>query len=146
MPLPSALKAIATRNAAIASAYRGWAKSLPPGPVSKLASSMAGQRLDFGKALDEISADRGLFEIEVEFDLDPADLPGAEAMLGIPQDPKTLLQKMAEAETVDYELLASIAGAVLPTSGAVAERLASEAASSRKRSMWAHDHLDLLSM
>jgi hypothetical protein len=144
--LSSALKEISSRNAAIAASYRDWAKRLPPGPVSKLASSMAGQRLDLGKTLGEISADPSLVEMNVEFDSDPRSLAVWEPSGGGRLEPKELLEKMAEAEAADHELLAAFAGAFLPASLAIAERLASEANSARKRSTWAQDHLDLLRM
>jgi hypothetical protein len=85
-------------------------------------------------------------ESEVEFDVDPANLTGKDAFIGAIVDSKELLKKMAEAEAGDHELLAAVAGAVLPGSIAIAELLASEADSARKRSIWAQDHLDLLSM
>jgi hypothetical protein len=144
--LSSALKEISLRNAAIAAAYRALAKRLPPGPVCKLASSIAEQRLELGKILGEVSVDRSLPESEVEFDVDPANLTGKDAFMGAIVDSRELLKKMAEAEAGDHELLAAVAGAVLPGSIAIAELLASEADSARKRSIWAQDHLDLLSM
>ena len=146
MSLPSALKVISTRNAAIAQAYRDWGKRLPPGPVSALATSMAGQRLELGKVLAEILGEPRLPEVEVEFDIEPSSLTGFSTFGTELVEPKELLQKMAEAEAADHELLAAVAGAILPASGAAAERLASEADSARKRSTWAQDHLELLTM
>ncbi len=145
-PFSSALKELTARNAAIAAAYRGWAKRLPPGPVSRLASSLAEQRNELGKALLEIAGDRSLGETVVEFDTEPSTLTGVDAFEGTMIDSKDLLKNMAEAESADHELLATVAGAALPASSAIAERLASEADSARKRSVWAQDHLDLLSM
>jgi hypothetical protein len=144
--LSSALKEISSRNAAMASAYRALAKRLPPGPVCKLASSIAEQRFELGKILGEVSGDHSLPESEVEFDVDPTNLTGKDALIGANIDPKEILKIMAEAEAADHELLAAVAGAVLPASIAVAELLATEADSARKRSIWAQEHLDLLSM
>jgi hypothetical protein len=144
--LSSALKEISSRNATIAAAYRDWGKRLPPGPVSKLASSMAQQRFDLGKILVETSGDYSLPEIEVEFDVDPSLMTEKDTFDRAIYDSKELLKNMAEAEATDHELLAAVAGAVLPASSSVAERLATEADSARKRSIWAQDHLDLLNM
>ncbi len=146
MPLSFALKELRSRNAAVTALYRDWAWHLPPGPVTRLTASIAGQRQDLSKTLGEIAADRGLPEVEVEFDGGPesgSELgPGAASLA----DPKAILKKVAETEAFDHELLAAIAGAVLAASSPIAERLASEAASARKRSIWAQDQLDLLSM
>jgi hypothetical protein len=146
LPLSSALKEITTRNAAITAAYRDWAKRLPPGPVSTLAYSMAEQRIDLGKGLRDLAGDQSIAGTRVEFDVDPASIAGVEPFHGRVIEPKELLMAMAEAETADHELLAALAGALLPASSEAAERLASEANSARKRAMWAQDHLDLLCM
>ena len=144
--LSPALKEIRSRNAGIASAYRALAKRLPPGPVCKLASSLAEQRLDLGKTLAEVSDDHSLAEVEVEFDFDPVGLDGEAAVIGAAVDPAGFLKKVTEAEEADHELLAALAGALLPASLDFAERLATEAAAARKRAMWAQNHLDLLGM
>jgi hypothetical protein len=144
--LSSALKEISSRNAAMASTYRALAKRLPPGPVSKLAASIAEQRLELGRILGEVSGDHSLPESEVEFDVDTANLTGKDAFVGTIVDSKEILKKMVETEAADHELLAAVAGAVLPASITVAESLAAEADSARKRSIWAQEHLDLLSM
>jgi hypothetical protein len=114
---------------------------------------MTEQRLDLGKTLSEIAAEiasiHSFPEYEVEFEVEPSPaalIAGKASSSGAPAEPKDLLQRMAEAEATDYELLSAAAGAVLPFSSAIAERLAAEAASARKRSTWAQDHLDLLSM
>ena len=146
MFLSSAFKSLVSRNTAIAGAYREWAFRLPPGPVSKLATSMAQQRLDLGKVLAEVAGDRFLQETEVEFDIDSATLFGDADLATAKLEPKELLKKMAETEMNDHELLAAVAGAILPASSALAEKLAGEAASARKRSIWAQDHLELLEM
>jgi hypothetical protein len=146
LPLSFALKELSSRNTAIAAIYREWARRLPPGPVTRLAWSIAEQRLDLGKALGEIAADRGIPEVEVEFETAPASSAGVEASEAALADPIIILKKISEAEASDHELLAAVAGAVVPSSGPVAERLASEAASARKRSIWAQDQLELLSM
>lgn len=146
LPLSTALKEISSRNAAIAAAYRDWAKRLPPGPVSKLARSMAEQRADLGKTIREIAGDRSIPDTEVVFDVEPSSLIGqADFDIGMAET-KELLARMTAAEAADHELLATLAGTILPASGTAAERLAAEADSARKRSTWAQDHLDLLSM
>lgn len=151
LAVSSALREISARNAGIAAAYRDWALHLPPGPVSRLASSMALQRLELGKVLGALSGSPPLAEAQVEFEFDPAHLIKVEAFKSLSFDGTViglgdLLRKMAAAEAEDHELLAAVAGAVLPLSGEAAESLAGEAASARKRSLWAQDHLELLSM
>jgi hypothetical protein len=146
LPLSLALKELSSRNAAIAAIYREWARRLPPGPVTRLTGSIAEQRLDLGKALAEIAADRALPEIEVEFETAPASAAGIEANEASLADPKAILKRMSEAEASDHELLAAVAGAVLAASVPTAERLASEADQARKRSIWAQDQLELLNM
>jgi hypothetical protein len=146
LPLSLALKELSSRNTAIAAIYREWARRLPPGPVTRLTWSIAEQRLDLGKALGEISADRSLPEVEVEFETAPASAAGVYADAASLSDAKTILRKISEAEASDHELLAAVAGAVVSASGPVAERLASEASQARKRSIWAQDQLELLSM
>jgi hypothetical protein len=144
--LSFALKELSSRNAAIAATYREWARRLPPGPLTRLTGSIAEQRLDLGKALGEIASYRSLPDIEVEFELAPASAAGVSQVEAKLDDPKVILRKMAEAEAAEHELLAAVAGAVLPESAPVAERLASEAAAARKRSIWAQDQLDLISL
>jgi hypothetical protein len=153
LPFSSALNELVSRNSAIAAAYREWARRLPPGPSSKLASSMAEQRLELGKTLGEIAAAiaavSSLPELVVEFEIEPfpASLgEGRSANAATPAEPKEVLRRMAETEAADYELLAAAAGAVLPLSSAVAEQIAAEAGAARKRATWAQDHLDLLGM
>jgi hypothetical protein len=113
---------------------------------------MAEQRFELGKVLGEIARDAAAMatfpETEVEFEMDPspAMVDRKFQSLGTPAEPKELLKIMAEIETADHELLAAAAGAVLSLSSVMAERLAGEAASARKRSNWAQDHLDLLGM
>lgn len=107
---------------------------------------MAAQRQALGKALGEIAADRGLPEVEVEFDIDLVSLMGFDNLASVSLEPKMLLAKMAEAEDLDHEILAALAGAVIPGSTAIAERLAVEADSARKRASWARDHLELLGL
>ena len=151
--LSSAMKELSARNAAVLAAYRDWARRLPPGPASMLASSMAAQRSELGKALAEIASDisslPSLLEPEVEFEVDPspsAVIDAKSASRGETAEPKGILAAMADLETAEHELLAAAAGAALPLSSAAAERLAGEAASARIRSNWAHDHIDLLGM
>lgn len=141
----TAVKELGARNAGIATAYRDWSRRLSPGPVSRLASSMAEQRVELGKALAELAADRALPETEVEFEIDPASAAGV-AAFGNNDAAEVLLKGMTQAESTDYEILATLAGAIIPASSEAAERLASEAAAARKRSIWAQDHLDLLGM
>ena len=115
---------------------------------------MAEQRLELSKALGEISMEIGAIlaaspDIEIEFEsgISPAALIDGKSGSGeSPADPKDLLKAMAEIESGEHELLAALAGALLPLSSVLAERLAGEAASARKRSNWARDHLDLLGM
>jgi hypothetical protein len=144
--LPFALKELSSRNTIIAARYRDWSRRLLPGPVTRLSASIAEQRLDLGKALMEVAADRSLPEIEVEFDVAPAAAAGVEGNETQLEEPKAILRRIAETEAAEYELLAAVAGAVLPASVPFAEMLAAEAASARKRSIWAQDQLELLSM
>ncbi len=153
LPISSALKELSSRNTAVLAAYRDWARRLPPGSASRLASSMAEQRLELGKALAEIGSNVAVLasapELEVEFEFDPSPssvLEGKGPSPGSVAEPKGLLKAMAEIETVEHELLAAAAGAALPLSSVLAERLAGEAASARIRSIWAQDQLELLSM
>ena len=146
MSLSSALKVITTYNGAIASAYKDWARRLPPGPISTLAASMAEQRQDLGRLLTEISADRSLPEVEVDFDIDLGALRGFDSLATTVVEPRELLAKMAEAEAVDHEFLAALAGAVVAVSTSTAENLAVAADSARKRSTWAREHLELLGL
>lgn len=146
LSMSSAIKEASSRNAAATAAYRDCARRLPPGPVSKLAASIAQLRAELGKTLAALAGDRAALESEVELEaaLDP--FSGLDSPGGSPLELKTLLKRMAEAEAADFELLAALAGAVLPASGEAAERLAAEAAAARKRSAWAQDHLDLIDM
>jgi hypothetical protein len=82
----------------------------------------------------------------VEFETAPASAAGSEAASEPLSDPKALLKLMITAEAADQEFLATLAGAVLPASIDAAEALASEADAARKRSVWAQDQLELLSM
>jgi hypothetical protein len=143
-PFTEALGELRTRNLAIAALYRDWGRHLPPGPVTRLAMSLAEQRLDLGKALGEIGSDYSLRSLQVEFDAAPAEAPiPGDAELS---EPAAILERMAAAEAADHELLAAVAGAAVAASSESAERLAAEAASARKRSIWAQDQLDLLGM
>jgi hypothetical protein len=146
MRLSAALTEINTRNATIAAVYREWAKLLPPGSISKLASSMAQQRLDLCETLGEVLANPSLPDSELELDIEQASIADKGALGTAMLTPKELLKIMADTETADHELLAAISGAVLLSSSTIAERLAGEAESARKRSIWAQDHLDLLNM
>jgi hypothetical protein len=147
LSLPAALKELSSRNTVIAATYREWARRLPPGPVSRLAWSIAEQRLNLGKTLGEIAAEQPLGVVEVEFELvTPASAAGVVMGDASLVDLRVILKKMSEAEAADHELLAAVAGAIVPLSGEAAERLASEADSARKRSIWAQDQLELLSM
>jgi hypothetical protein len=96
--------------------------------------------------LAELAADQGISGVQVEFETAPASAAGSDAADASFTEPKTLLKRMAEAEEADHEFLATVAGAVLPASPAAAERFAAEAAAARKRSSWAQDQLELLSM
>jgi hypothetical protein len=112
---------------------------------------MAQQRHELGKVLGAISANASLPELEVEFEVDPSYLIGVDAFRVETFDGTVIglgdfLRKMAAAESADHELLAAVAGAILPASASAAESLAGEADAARKRCTWAQDHLDLLSM
>jgi hypothetical protein len=146
MPFPEALKELRSRNLSIAAIYREWARSLPPGPITRLVLSIAEQRRDQDKAFGEIAANYGLQNIQVEFELSPAEAAGISTEDSTLSEPKAILKKIAAAEAADHDLLAAAAGAVIAASAEIAESLASEAASSRKRSIWAQDQLELLSM
>jgi hypothetical protein len=148
LPLSFALKELSSRNTQITATYREWARRLLPGPITKLTVSIAEQRLDLGKALKEIASYKSLPEVEVEFDLAPAAAAGvSSSKVSLEEEePRFVLRKIADAEMADHELLAAVAGAVLPASGPVAERLAAEASSARKRSIWAQDQLELLDL
>jgi hypothetical protein len=146
LPLSAALKELVTRNELITAAYRDWGRRLPPGPVSRLAASMTEQRLDLGTALGEIPSIRVPLELEVEFELAPAAAAGYDAPSVTALEPKDLLRRMAEAEAAEHELLAALAGAILPSSTEAAELIAAQAAAAGKRSLWARDQLELLSL
>jgi hypothetical protein len=141
-----ALKELSARNASLAAAYRDWARRMPPGPVSRLSQSIYEQRLGLGAALSELSSDPSVSGVQVEFEMAPASAAGSDAAAAPLTDAKALLKRMIDAEEADHEFLAAIAGAVLPASTSAAERFAAEAAASRKRSLWAQDQLELLSM
>jgi hypothetical protein len=141
-----ALKELSSRNARLAAAYREWARRMPPGPVSRLAQSISEQRIELGKTLNALSLDSALSGVDVEFEIAPASAAGSDAAMASLSEPKALLKKMAEAEAADHEFFAAIAGAVLPASAQAAESFAAEAAAARKRSIWAQDQLELLSM
>jgi hypothetical protein len=146
LALSFALKEISSRNATLAAAYREWAHRLPPGPVSRLSLSMVEQRRDLGKSLVELTAALASASVEVEFETAPASAAGSSASSASLSDPRALLKLMAEAEAADHEFLATLAGAVLPASSEAAETLAGEADAARKRSVWAQDQFELLSM
>jgi hypothetical protein len=152
LQLPMALTELISRNSAILTAYREWARRLTPGPVSRLASSIIEQRFELGKALGEAASElsvSALPRLEVEFEVEPSPAALIDGKLASHEpmtEPKILLSAMTELEAADHELLAAVAGAALPFSSVIAERLAGEAESARKRSSWAQDHLDLLSM
>jgi hypothetical protein len=146
MAFPDALKELHSRNLAIAAIYRDWARRLPPGPVTRLATSIAEQRRDLGKAIEEVAAVYVRQGTNVEFDLAPAESAGLSPEDAALSEPKAILKKITAAEAADHDLLAAIAGAALVSSAEAAERLASEAASARRRSIWAQDQLELLSM
>jgi hypothetical protein len=146
MSFPAALGELRVRNDKLSAAYREWGRRLPPGAASRLAASVAGQRKELGDYLAEASANRALSNVMVEFESSPSGATGHDAEPNLPPDQNDLLRRMAEAEEAEHELLAAVAGAVLPASGAVAERLASEADSARKRSFWARDQLELLGL
>jgi hypothetical protein len=146
MPFPDALGELRSRSLSVAAVYRDWGRRLPPGPITRLALSLAEQRLDLAKALAELVAEHGLRGIQVEFELDPAEAPAPSAAEAGLAEPAAILKKMVAAEAADHELLAEAAGAAVAASAATAERLAAEAASARKRSIWAQDQLELLDM
>jgi hypothetical protein len=146
MSFPDALGELRSRSLAIAGIYREWARRLPPGPITQLALSCAQQRADLGKALAEIGGEPGLRGLQVEFELALSEAPGPSAGDAALSEPGAIFRKMADAEAADHELIAAAAGAAVAVSAAVAERLASEADSARKRSTWAQDQLELLAM
>jgi predicted phage gp36 major capsid-like protein len=146
MAFPEAFKELRARNLAVATVYREWSRRLPPGPVSKLAASIAEQRRDLDKALAEIAADQSPRGAEVEFELAPAQAEGVSSEDSELSEPKAILRKIVAAEAADHDLLAEAAGSALSLSTEIAERLAAEAASARKRSIWAQDQLELMEM
>ena len=150
--LPMALTELSLRNSAMLAAYREWARRLTPGPVSRLTSSIIEQRFELGKALGEAASE-----------LSAATLPSARSRIRGRAIPAALIErKLASPEPMRNlkffyrpwpkskpSITSSsprVAGAVLSFSSVIAERLAGEAESARKRSNWAQDHLDLLSM
>ncbi len=141
MLLGEALGAASARNAALVSTYKYGAQSLLSRPITSLAQSMADQRKDLGKALALLAAIPGVRDTYAELDLDPERLeaPPPWAAVSICD----FLALVQDAETVDYEILACLAGAILPLSAEAAEQLASLSEQSRKRASWAQDHLDL---
>jgi hypothetical protein len=140
--LADALKALSARNEALIGAYREGAKALPPGPVPNLASSMAEQRKELGKALATLTSSAGRSEI----DIDESELGEAASPVAVARDPAGLLRLLFDAEDAEYERLTELAGSVLAVSAPAAELLASEANSAKKRASWARDHLDLLGL
>jgi hypothetical protein len=146
MPFPDAFKELRSRNLSIAAIYREWSRRLPPGPVTRLALSIAEQRRDLDKVFGEIATNYELQSIQVEFELPPSEVAGVSAADSALSEPKAILKEIAAAEAADHDLLATVAGAALTSSTEIAERLAGEAASARKRSIWAQDQLELLSM
>jgi hypothetical protein len=144
MLLAEALGAASARNAALVSAYKYGAHSILSRPVTSLALSMADQRKDLGKALSAMAALPGVRDTYAELDIDPI-------RLGAPPpwsaaNACDFLSLVKEAESIDYEILACLAGAFLPLSPDTAEQLASLSEQSRKRASWAQDHLDLQQM
>jgi hypothetical protein len=140
--LAEALKALLSRNDALIGAYRESAKALPPGPVPNLASSMAEQRKELGKALAPLASSAGNSEI----DIDSSALNVAASLPSRAKDPASLLRLMYDAENAEYERLTEFAGSALAISAQAAELLASEANAARKRASWARDHLDLMGL
>ncbi len=143
MSLSDALRRVADRNEALVAAYRDGAKQLLSGPLTSLASSMADQRKTLAKDI-QVIAESPFKSSEIEIDLAPSGLEPHPARRGT--GPKDILDLAFRAEASDYELLAALAGAVLPLSSDMAETLAAHADAARKRSAWAKDHLDLLDL
>lgn|GEM_PF-1167002 len=143
---PQAVEQLRARNQSAAATYRDWARRLPPGPVSRLALSLAEQRADLGKTLTEISGEFSLraCRVDLEDSASGANLPAAGA--ADLSDSATVLKMAVAAEDADHEFLAALAGAAVAASAEAADRLASEADAARKRSTWAKDQLELLDM
>jgi hypothetical protein len=141
--LGEALKALQTRNDALIGAYREGARSLPPGPVANLATSMAEQRKDMAKTLATLSASP-VCRAEIELDSD-ARIPGSLAPLGS-RDAAGVLSFMKESEDSDFELFTDLAGSAVAVSAQAAELLASVASEAKKRASWAKDHLELMGL
>jgi hypothetical protein len=144
-----AIRAMQSRNDALIGAYRDAARSLPPGPVPNLASSMVEQRKDMAKTLASLAASpasRAEIDLSAEDDLaiNPPDAPARAP--GAAKDAAGLLGIMKEAEDSDYERLTGLAGSVIAVSAEAAELLASEANGAKKRAAWARDHLDLMGL
>ncbi|HOX33904.1 MAG TPA: hypothetical protein PLB91_16355 [Spirochaetales bacterium] len=135
----AAIDALLARNTALIALYKEGAKSLLSRPVTSLALSMADQRRELGKELAALARlqDPGAGPIELESAPAGPEAPAA-------GDASSLLSRMRDQESDDYELLTALSGALLPSSAELAERLAGLAEQARKRSSWAQDHLDLL--
>jgi hypothetical protein len=146
LALSTAIAELRSRNARLVAVYRESARSLPPGPVSRLAQSVAEQRLDLEKSLVQTASELGSSAAGVEFEIAPGEAAGSGAAAAALTDPQALLRLMAAAEEAEHDLLAALAGSILPASSAIAESLAAEADAARKRSAWAQDQLELLSM
>ena len=142
MLLGEALSAASARNAALVAAYKYGARNLLSRSVSSLALSMADQRKDLGRNLASFADIPGVRDTFAELDLDPERL--APLAPWTPSDICEFLTRVRESESVDYEILACLAGAFVGLSSEAAERLALLSEASRRRASWAQDHLDLL--
>jgi hypothetical protein len=141
--LGEALKALLTRNDALIGAYRESARSLPPGPVANLATSMAEQRKDIAKTLAALSASP-VCRAEIELDSD-AKITAASAPKGA-RDAAGVLAFMKDSEDSDFELFSDLAGSAVAVSAQAAELFASVANEAKKRAAWAKDHLELMGL
>jgi hypothetical protein len=143
--LGEALKSLQTRNDALIGAYREGARSLPPGPVANLATSMAEQRKDLAKTLASLSASP-VCRAEIELDSD-ARIPAALALAPMgARDAAGVLAFMRESEDSDFELFTALAGSAVAVSTQAAELFASAASEAKKRASWAKDHLELMGL
>ena len=136
----TALETVSKRNSALAAIYTDAARSILSRSVSKLALSVADQRRELGKALVELAQVEGAGLANAEVEQIPLDQSPTWAGGEICD----FLQFMVKAESAEYELLSSLAGAFVVFSADGAERLASLSEQARKRATWAQDHLDLL--
>jgi hypothetical protein len=143
MSLSGALEVALTRNSAVAAVYREGARTLLSRSISTLARSMADQRRESAKEIEILRSGFGA-TIELDLDLADPDLLLAPVVASAIEDSVVLLTAMKRWESEDFELLAAIAGAALPASTEIAERVAALAEQARKRASWAQDHLDLL--